>query len=133
MYDDRPFLKLFLLIKKIFIAVIAMTISIVLTEESLVNNSTRFDEIVMNLSIYGAIFVSLLNVFQAILLFTYLNRKIKIVYLISAYLSNLMITAISFSHLQSYPFLYLGLFAGILGLLLLTYELIKLKSAYFSE
>ncbi|WP_439424988.1 hypothetical protein ACKP2L_06155 [Oenococcus alcoholitolerans] len=133
MYDDRPFLKLFLLIKKIFIAVIAMTISIVLTEESLVNNSTRFDEIVMNLSIYGAIFVSLLNVFQAILLFTYLNRKMKIVYLISAYLSNLMITAISFSHLQSYPFLYLGLFAGILGLLLLTYELIKLKSAYFSE
>ncbi|WP_257608667.1 hypothetical protein [Oenococcus oeni] len=85
MYDGKPFLQLFLLIKKGLIATIAMIITMVLMLDDIENYPiSKMDGNMLMISIYGSITVALLNVFQAICLFVYLNNTFRSIYVISS-------------------------------------------------
>ncbi|AZZ60147.1 hypothetical protein DSM07_01820 [Oenococcus sp. UCMA 16435] len=124
MYDGRPFFQLFLLLKKGMIATIAMIITMVLMLNDIENYPiSKMDGNMLIISIYGAITVALLNVFQAICIFIYLNNAFRLVYVISSYISNALLVIICTSRVNNYSFMYLGIFAGLLGIFLLTYQI----------
>ncbi|MDN6900379.1 hypothetical protein DLJ48_05165 [Oenococcus sicerae] len=132
MYDDKPLLLLFLLFKKIFITVIAMSIAMVLMLDEIERFPlTQINQTIINAAIYLAITVALLNVFQTICLFIYLNRPFRIIYLFSSYFSNAALIAVSVIRITAYPYMYLGVFAGSLGLAMLTYQVRQNRQYYF--
>ncbi len=124
MYDGKPFLQLFLLIKKGLIATIAMIITMVLMLDDIENYPiSKMDGNMLMISIYGSITVALLNVFQVICLFVYLNNTFRSIYVISSYISNTILVIICTSRVNDYSFMYLGIFSGLLGIFLLTYQI----------
>lgn len=134
MYSGRPFLQIFIFLKKFLIATVALQLvfSLIVTniqQFPISNNRT----IISTISIYTAILIALLNTFQGICVFVDVNRLFKIIYVISCYLSNLLIVIVCLINLQISFFMYVGVAAGLVGLTLLSYELYTKKSAIFND
>ena len=126
MYIGRPFLQIFLFFKKTVIAVIAMYIALALRIDNMEHFPISGDNVlVTKISVLIAVFVAILNAYQIICVFIELNQTFKIIYLSSCFLSNASIIIVSATNLRLSPAMYLGIFAGSLGLLLLLCEFYK--------
>ncbi|AZZ60230.1 hypothetical protein DSM07_02305 [Oenococcus sp. UCMA 16435] len=126
MYIGRPFLQIFLFFKKAIIAVIAMYLALALRIDNMEHFPISGDNVLATkISVLTAVFVALLNAYQVICVFIELNQTFKIIYLISCFLSNTSIIVVSAVNLRLSPAMYLGIFAGSLGLLLLLCEFYK--------
>ncbi|WP_239646848.1 hypothetical protein [Oenococcus oeni] len=95
-----------------------------------INNMEHFpisgdNVLVTKISVLIAVFVAILNAYQIICVFIELNQTFKIIYLSSCFLSNASIIIVSAINLRLSPAMYLGIFAGSLGLLLLLCEFYK--------
>ncbi|EHN59781.1 hypothetical protein [Oenococcus kitaharae] len=134
MYNGRPFLQIFIFLKKFLIATVALQLVFSL----IVTNIQEFPisdnrNLISTISIYTAIFIALLNTFQGICVFVDVNRLFRIIYVISCYLSNALIVTVCVVNLQISNFMYAGIIAGAIGLALLSYEFYTKRSAMFDE
>ncbi|MFT8324795.1 hypothetical protein [Oenococcus sicerae] len=86
---------------------------------------TRSSNPLVSISIYAAILSGLLNIFQVICLFFYLNRIMKICYVITVFISNLLLIFVSIVWLSVYQFMFLGVSLGLLGLILISFQIGK--------
>lgn len=126
MYDDNRFFKFFLLLMKLITGCGMLLIAFNLIENAIYNYPmTRSSNPLVSISIYAAILSGLLNIFQVICLFFYLNRIMKICYVITVFISNLLLIFVSIVWLSVYQFMFLGVSLGLLGLILISFQIGK--------
>lgn len=126
MYDDNRFFKFFLLLMKLITGFGMLLIAFNLIENAIYNYPmTRSSNPLVSISIYAAILSGLLNIFQVICLFFYLNRIMKIGYVITVFISNLLLIFVSIVWLSVYQFMFLGVSLGLLGLILISFQIGK--------
>ncbi|MDN6899427.1 hypothetical protein DLJ48_06110 [Oenococcus sicerae] len=126
MYDDNRFFKFFLLLMKLITGFGMLLIAFNLIENAIYNYPmTRSSNPLVSISIYAAILSGLLNIFQVICLFFYLNRIMKICYVITVFISNLLLIFVSIVWLSVYQFMFLGVSLGLLGLILISFQIGK--------
>ncbi|OIK82334.1 hypothetical protein [Oenococcus oeni] len=86
---------------------------------------TKAGSLILNISIYAALASGALNIFQVICLFVPINNLFRIIYIASVFVSNAFLIFVSVIWLSVYQFMFLGISLGLLGLILISFQVKK--------
>ncbi|AZZ61264.1 hypothetical protein DSM07_08190 [Oenococcus sp. UCMA 16435] len=126
MYDDNRLFKFFLLFLKLISAIGTTLIAFILIKNAVDNYSiTKAGSLLLNISIYAALASGSLNIFQVICLFVPISDIWRIIYIVSVFVSNALLIFVSIIWLSVYQFMFLGISLGLLGLILISFQVKK--------
>ncbi|WP_257611989.1 hypothetical protein, partial [Oenococcus oeni] len=126
MYNDNRLFKFFLLFLKLISAIGTILIAFTLIKNAIDNYSiTKAGSLILNISIYAALASGALNIFQVICLFVPINNLFRIIYIASVFVSNAFLIFVSVIWLSVYQFMFLGISLGLLGLILISFQVKK--------
>ncbi|MGL2324257.1 hypothetical protein ACFIVM_02775 [Oenococcus oeni] len=128
MYNDNRLFKFFLLFLKLISAIGTILIAFTLIKNAIDNYSiTKAGSLILNISIYAALASGALNIFQVICLFVpiNINNLFRIIYIASVFVSNAFLIFVSVIWLSVYQFMFLGISLGLLGLILISFQVKK--------
>ncbi|KEP87832.1 hypothetical protein X279_04995 [Oenococcus oeni IOEB_0501] len=126
MYNDNRLFKFFLLFLKLISAIGTILIAFTLIKNAIDNYSiTKAGSLILNISIYAALASGALNIFQVIYLFVPINNLFRIIYIVSVFVSNAFLIFVSVIWLSVYQFMFLGISLGLLGLILISFQVKK--------
>ncbi|EHN58939.1 MULTISPECIES: hypothetical protein [Oenococcus] len=123
MYNDKTLFKFFLLFMKLIVAIGLLLIIYPLVVTASDNYALMSSgNLLAKSSIVIAFLTALLNIFQIVCLFVNLGAKMRVVYIVSVFVSSILLIFVSAVWLSIYSFMFLGLSLGILGLILISLQ-----------